>query len=199
MSRSKLRPVSEFYSETSPKRQFNEIVVVRSYDLLNQKTKNSLPPFLMYLLFFFGGWSSSDVGLHLFAVLTKQSMRPLLSLQNSRHTITTNVQNSQIICSNKTVWKMKYAPEKQILWILQVFFFFSSKSALSRYQFKKKERKEQLCSSPKPLLALVRLEKVKEKAPSCFYQVEREMDIHRKAKHTVNYDFCCTFIQLLRT
>lgn len=52
MSRSKLRPVSEFYSETSPKRQFNEIVVVRSYDLLNQKTKNSLPPFLMYLVFF---------------------------------------------------------------------------------------------------------------------------------------------------
>lgn len=145
MSRSKLRPVSEFYSETSPKRQFNEIVVVRSYDLLNQKTKNSLPPFLMYLLFFFGGWSSSDVGLHLFAVLTKQSMRPLLSLQNSRHTITTNVQNSQIICSNKTVWKMKYAPEKQILWILQVFFFFSSKSALSRYQFKKKKKEKSSC------------------------------------------------------
>lgn len=54
-----------------------------------------------------------------------------------------------------------------------IFFSPPKKSALSRYQFKKKERKEQLCSSPKPLLALVRLEKVKEKAPSCFYQVER--------------------------
>lgn len=92
---------------------------------------------------------------------------------------------------------MKYAPEKQILWILQVFFFFQN--LLSADTSSKKERKEQLCSSPKPLLALVRLEKVKEKAPSCFYQVEREMNIHRKAKHIVNYDFCCTFIQLLRT
>lgn len=93
---------------------------------------------------------------------------------------------------------MKYAPEKQILWILQVFP--PPQNLLSAdTSSKKKERKEQLCSSPKPLLALVRLEKVKEKAPSCFYQVEREMDIHRKAKHTVNYDFCCTFIQLRRT
>lgn len=28
---------------------------------------------------------------------------------------------------------------------------------------------------------------------------ERNENIHRKAKHTVNYDFCCTFIRLLRT
>lgn len=80
-----------------------------------------------------------------------------------------------------------------------IFFFSPPKICSQQIPVQKKERKEQLCSSPKPLLALVRLEKVKEKAPSCFYQVEREMDIHRKAKHTVNYDFCCTFIQLLRT
>lgn len=200
MSRSKLRPVSEFYSETSPKRQFNEIVVVRSYDLLNQKTKNSLPPFLMYLVFFWRVKFLRCGAAPLCCFNKTEHEAPIVSTKPTTHNYN-NVQNSQqIICSNKTVWKMKYAPEKQILWILQVFFFFfPPKSALSRYQFKKKERKEQLCSSPKPLLALVRLEKVKEKAPSCFYQVEREMDIHRKAKHTVNYDFCCTFIQLLRT
>lgn len=191
--------MSEFYSETSPKRQFNEIVVVRSYDLLNQKTKNSLPPFLMYLVFF---WRVKFL---------RCGAAPLCCFNKTEHEapIVSTKPTTQLQQMYKTHSRLSVVIKQYGKWNMHLknksyeyckyFFFPPPKICSQQIPVQKKERKEQLCSSPKPLLALVRLEKVKEKAPSCFYQVEREMDIHRKAKHTVNYDFCCTFIQLLRT